>query len=214
MCNLYTQTTSREAARRLFKVRPEFDHLGNFQIEHEGRIYPDKYAPIVRTRKDGDRELVIARWGFPSPQLKGKPVTNARNLALPYWRGWLGKPEFRGLVPAEKFAEPHPTRKDARGWTDNEWFEMKDGEPFAFAGVWRPWTGERSIGNRKNETREWHLFAFLTCEPNELVAPIHSKAMPVILDPGDYDTWLTASWDEAKSLARPIPADEMRIAVG
>ena len=32
--------------------------------------------------------------------------------------------------------------------------------------------------------------AFLTCEPNPLVVPIHPKAVPVILHPDDYDRWL------------------------
>ncbi len=153
MCNLYTQTTAREAARRLFKVEPAFDLLGNHPIENEGSVYPDKDAPVVRTRRDGARELLMMRWGFPPAEEKGRPVTNVRNLSSPYWRGWLDKPAFRCLVPAERFAEPHPTRKDAKGWVDNEWFGMANGEPFAFAGIWRPWTGPRSIGNRK-EGRE------------------------------------------------------------
>ena len=30
-------------------------------------IYPDQQAPIVRTGEDGARELVMARWGLPTP---------------------------------------------------------------------------------------------------------------------------------------------------
>ena len=33
--------------------------------------------------------------------------------------------------------------------------------------------------------------------------------MPVILDPKDYETWLTGSPDEALSLIRPFPAERM-----
>ena len=214
MCNLYTQTTAREAARRLFHIQPEFDLLGNHPIENEGSVYPDKDAPVVRTRKDGTRELVMMRWGFPPTEEKGRPVTNVRNLASPYWRGWLDKPAFRCLIPAERFAEPHPTRKDAKGWVDNEWFGMKSGEPFAFAGIWRPWTGPRSIGNRQKEDKEWRLFAILTCAPNELVAPVHPKAMPVIVGPSDFDTWLSTSGDAAEKLAKPFPAQAMAIVPG
>ena len=38
------------------------------------------------------------------------------------------------------------------------------------------------------------LFAFLTTEPNAIVAPIHAKAMRVILtSPAEVDRWLTAT---------------------
>ena len=55
------------------------------------------------------------------------------------------------------------------------------------------------------------LFAFLTCEPNPLVAPLHPKAMPVILHPEDYATWLTADWEEARKLVQPFPSQLMTV---
>ena len=38
------------------------------------------------------------------------PVTNIRNTSSPHWRGWL-KPENRGLVPFNSFAEYSPERQ-------------------------------------------------------------------------------------------------------
>ena len=111
------------------------------------------------------------RWGFPPPPIGNAPVTNVRNLKSPYWRGWL-KAEWRCLVPATSFCE----------WTDSRpkvthWFALDESRPlFAFAGIWRLWTGER-----KGETGEHQLFAFLTTESNDVVRPIHAKAMPVLL---------------------------------
>ena len=54
------------------------------------------------------------------------------------------------------------------------------------------------------------LFGFLTTEPNGVVAPIHAKAMPVILtEPEEWVTWLTAELAEAMKLQRPLPDDSL-----
>jgi putative SOS response-associated peptidase YedK len=54
------------------------------------------------------------------------------------------------------------------------------------------------------------LFGFVTTEPNDVVAPIHSKAMPVILTkPEDIETWLTAPVEEALKLQRPLASGRL-----
>jgi putative SOS response-associated peptidase YedK len=59
---------------------------------------------------------------------------------------------------------------------------------------------------------EHELFAFLTTEANEIVAPIHPKAMPVILTtPEEVHLWLAADAPEALELQRPLPDDALRI---
>ena len=67
-------------------------------------------APIVRNGADGERELVMARWGMPGPpQFGGAPITNIRNVGSPHWRGWLGK-QNRCIVPATSFCEYADTK--------------------------------------------------------------------------------------------------------
>ena len=91
MCNLYSLTKSQDAIRRITKAMR--DRTGN--LPQLPGIFPDYEAPIVRTAEDGERELLLARWGMPSPAfaLKGKKVdkgvTNIRNVSSPHWRRWL-----------------------------------------------------------------------------------------------------------------------------
>jgi putative SOS response-associated peptidase YedK len=44
---------------------------------------------------------------------------------------------------------------------------------------------------------------------NELVAPIHPKAIVTILAPEDHDRWLSGSYADAVALQRPFLASRM-----
>lgn len=199
MCNLYSISRGQDAIRRLFRVAR--DLTGNLAALPS--VYPDSLAPVIRLASDGERELSTMRWGFPPPPNLGKaPVTNVRNLKSSYWRGWL-KAEWRCLVPATSFCE----------WTDakpkvTHWFALDESRPlFAFAGIWRLWTGER-----KGEAAEHRLFAILTAQSNDVVRPVHAKAMPVLLTTAqEWDIWLTGTAGEAAALQRPLPEGSLRV---
>ena len=106
MCNLYSITKGQSAIRDLFAVK--HDRAGN--LPPLPAIFPDQMAPLVRVGEDGERELVLARWGMPGPpQFGGAPITNIRNVKSPHWRGWLGK-RNRCIVPATSFCEYADTK--------------------------------------------------------------------------------------------------------
>jgi putative SOS response-associated peptidase YedK len=169
-------------------------------------VYPDRMGLVVR-REQGGLALETMRWGFPSPKPGGPHVTNVRNTEKPFWRKWL-EPEHRCLVPVTAFAE-YGQETPKREF----WFARPDEGSFFFAGIWRQWEGER--GPKKAPEVGAHLlFAFLTTEPNSVVAPIHPKAMPVMLGEEEADFWLTAPWDAASSLQEPAPDDALVIVDG
>jgi putative SOS response-associated peptidase YedK len=56
------------------------------------------------------------------------------------------------------------------------------------------------------------LFAFLTTEPNAEVAPMHEKAMPVLLtDREARETWLNGSVEDALALQGPAPDGSLQV---
>jgi len=160
-------------------------------------VWP-KYQGLVSRIDGGKKILDTMQWGVPLT-MKGKRenttvtkrITNVRNLKSPFWRSMLTKPEQRCLVPFDRFAEPKP-----KAGREEVWFMVNEAPVSAFAGIWR-------------KSDEGNVYAFLTCEPNPLVKPIHPKAMPVILHPDDYDKWLAG--DDVEDFAVPFPSQLMSI---
>ncbi len=81
---------------------------------------------------------------------------------------------------------------------------MKDGQAFAFAGLWESW-------QRAEDGEAIESFTILTTEANRKLRPIHPR-MPVILAPESYETWLDANPDSAEwavSVLKPFAAQPM-----
>ncbi len=134
-------------------------------------------------------------------------TTNVRNVSSKHWKRWLGV-ENRCVVPFTRFAEPDPANKLEGGRTPNAWFGAPDETLMFFAGLWVPqWTSVRKI---KEGLIITDLFGFLTTEPNAIVAPIHQKAMPVILaNQDEVEIWLSAPWEDASKLQRALPGEQI-----
>ncbi len=199
MCNRYRVSAKQaELAQKygfgLDKLMPDPDPLPLPEL------FPKRTGWIVR-KQDGERTLEAMKWGIPR-HMKGKSgkptvsyVTNVRNLDSPFWKSTIANPNYRCLVPVTDFCE----WSGEKGSKQEHWFSLPASPIFTFAGIWRP-------------TAEGNCYAFLTCEANPLVKPIHEKAMPVILHPEDYDRWLDGEAADACSLAAPFPSQLMQVA--
>ena len=187
MCNLYRMRSNVDELRRFFG--PFEGDRGNLEPREE--IYPGQAAPVLRMVND---TLLLDEivWGVPPPAAGSRSVTNVRNLWSPFWRPMLSSPAQRCLVPWSQFCEWIGQRGSKR----KVWFERTDTPVSAFAGLWR-------------DTEQGPRFAFLTTEANEIVGAIHPKAMPVLLDANDCETWLVGDFEAATALARPFAGARM-----
>ena len=199
MCNRARQSNEPQTLHTNFATlwsveRPIDNRFNPVELTPRGRAY------VVREDERG-RGLDIMSWDV----LGGGaawPMTNVRNLALPQWRRLAEKPENRCLVPLTEFCEWTP---DAHDLGDGKkpvkgemWFQVTDQPLFAVAGFWQ-------------QTAKGAGFTMVTCDPNELVAPIHPKAMITILHPDDHERWLRGNYDDVVALQQPYPAKRMAV---
>src|SRR3974390_2453790 len=192
MCGRFDNLIARDAYRGLFKAQrlPK----SNFPLRYN--VAPTDQIPIVRIDpRDGEREVVMTRWGLIPFWMTEKPKVphiNARAETvdkLPLFREAFAK--RRCLIPATGFYE-WQKREDGKQPCR---FRRKDLEPFAFAGVWEfTLLGGEDILSA----------AIIVGEANLLVGRVHDR-MPVMLMSEDYDRWLgpTTGIDELKAVLKP-----------
>ncbi|MEQ1497845.1 MAG: SOS response-associated peptidase family protein [Novosphingobium sp.] len=184
MCNLYRMTKGTAEVAKLFEVEP--DLAANYAAE----VYPG-YPGLVMA--NGRAQSMS--WGFPlvlkgkqGQPLKPKPVTNARDdkLQTGFWRDSFV--HRRCLIPVTQWAEP----QGAAGQMTRSWYSLPDREVIAVAGLWR-------------STAEWGpCYTMVMADSSPQMAQVHDR-MPVILEPGEWDQWVSGSADDVLALVRTWP---------
>ena len=151
----------------------------------------------------GEREPGILRWGLipdhTNPDTFDRLLINARAETV------AEAPAFRDafetqrcLILADGFYE---WRAEETG-KKPVWITRPDREPFAFASLW--------AAARRSDGSSIHSCAIVTCEPGEVVAPIHDR-MPVILDQQAEAAWLDPDAGQAELQDLLVPTDELEV---
>ena len=202
MCGRYVRRSDKQRIAEYFAVHgpslPDFGPSWN--------VAPQTLQPVVRLNRDtGERELVLMRWGLiplwaRDPKI-GLRTINAKAETITTAPAFREAIKYRRcLVPTDAFYEWQ--KLDAK--TKQPFaIAMKDGQPYALAGLWEKWK-DRKAG------AELLTFTVITTDPNEVVQPLHDR-MPVIIPERNYDRWLNVSDTQRLpiDLLRPYEADKM-----
>ena len=159
-------------------------------------LYPKSKTYVIR-EEGGRRALNVMPWDVLGGGAAWR-MTNVRNLALPQWRRLAERPENRCLVPLTEFCEWSPDRHrigERKPIKGEMWFQVTDQPIFAVAAFWQ-------------QTAKGRNFTMATCDPNELVAPIHPKATITVLKKADWDAWLSCPLDNVVGYQRLIRRTE------
>jgi len=169
-------------------------------------IAPSQPVPVIRQHpKEPVRQVSTMRWGL-IPNWAKDPAIATRMINAKSETA-ATKPAFREplrlcrcLIPADAFYEWQRTAASKQPFC----FEVKEGELFAFAGLWDGW---KDLGGQWIKTG-----SILTTTPNAVTARVHER-MPVILRPDDYDVWLDPGMQNVSTISellKPFAPSLMR----
>jgi putative SOS response-associated peptidase YedK len=169
-------------------------------------IYPSYVAPFVwlengKARCDLAEFGLVPAWAADKPKF-GLKTYNARTETVaekPSYRNAWKKKQY-GLALMQGFYEPNYESGKALRWR----IKRSDGDPLAVASIW-----ERFVDHSTGEIR--FSFSMLTINATnhplmkQFHAPEDEKRSIVVLQDDDYQAWLSADNDQARSLMNLVP---------
>jgi putative SOS response-associated peptidase YedK len=194
MCGRYGRRGDKQKVAEAFHVK------GGLEEEDFGETFdaaPGSIQPVVMTDA-GERSLSLMRWGFKLPD---RLLFNVRSEGVTTAEFWKEKfAENRCIVPASSYFEWQDC--DTKPKPKYE-IEVPGREYFGIAGVWAPW--------KNPKTEQWEkTFSTFTSEPNGLIEEIHIR-QPIILEPSEFEEWLSPSERPPVHLLRVMPEEEMKM---
>lgn len=201
MCGRFTLIAEPEKLQEIFDI----SDIQNCRLEAKYNIAPTQMVATILVNSDSkQRECQLLRWGLIPSWAKDAKISarmiNARGETL------AEKPSFRSafkhrrcLVLADGFYEWKRLETKKQPY----YFQLKNKQPFAFAGLWEEWQSADEI--------KITSCTIITTDANELLQPIHHR-MPVILQPEDYDEWLDPQQNKTETLQQllhPLESEKM-----
>ncbi|WP_449470070.1 SOS response-associated peptidase family protein [Sphingobium chungangianum] len=157
---------------------------------------------LIIFQNGGRRLLKSARWGFPrltrEMRARGEEpglIGLVADLTNPMWEHLVVDPRYRCLIPITHFANPDGDP----GAKTRAWFSVKDQPLVAWAGFCR-------------NTDDGPVYAGMTMAANSAVMPFNDR-MPVLLDPHEWDRWLTGGIRDVIWFQHRLPFDADRMLV-
>jgi putative SOS response-associated peptidase YedK len=202
------------SAREIAQAFDVADAEALLELAPSWNVAPTQNIAAVRVDEHGARSLDALHWGlipfWAKDRSIGARMINARAETA------AEKPSFRSalkrrrcIVPADGFYEwqrPKSEGEAGRGKAGGKlpsvphYFRGREGVLLAIAGLWEEWTDKGSGEVVTSCT-------LLTTEANDVVGLAHHR-MPVLLDPGDFQSWLDPRVTEAalvEGLLVPAP---------
>ncbi len=184
MCGRYTLTSPASLLGEIFEITSMPEILPRYNIAPTQEVAGIRHGP-----EDESHHFSWFRWGLVPPWAKdasiGTRLINARSETV------SEKPSFRDsfrrrrcLLMADGFFEWGKPREPYH-------FSLASGRPFAIAGLWSTWSGQRQ--------EVIDSCTLLTIDANSTVAPIHHR-MPVILPVESWNLCLDPALDEIDPL--------------
>lgn len=205
MCGRFIQITNPEKIKVLL---PELEIGQGVMEKFTQRFNIAPTQDILTVLNSPVPRLTYTHWGlipfWATDRTVGSRMINAR------WETAASKPSFREplkkrrcLIFSDGFFE-----WEREGTSKKPYFiRMRDGEPFAFAGLWDNWndrqTGETVLSS-----------TIITTAANRRLSDVHDR-MPAILEPGMYGAWLNPLPESADNLIeciRPYSHDDLEMA--
>jgi putative SOS response-associated peptidase YedK len=196
MCGRFTLSTDITTVAKVFGVAPSLQAAPRYNI-----------APtqeVVSILRNGTAHMEWLQWGLIPSWAKdesvGSKMINARAETL------AEKPSFKRLLRSRRclvVADGFYEWKKEHGGKTPMYITLKDGSPFALAGLWDLW--------HSPDGRDIRTCTIVTTQPNALVTSIHDR-MPVILSADARELWLDSSLHDDEALLpllAPYPAEEM-----
>jgi putative SOS response-associated peptidase YedK len=171
-------------------------------VEPRYNIAPTQNIASIRNDPEGERELVMLRWGLvpfwaKDPSI-GNRMINARAETV------AEKPSYRNayrhrrcIVLADGFYE-WLRRGDVK---TPYLISLASGQPFALAGLWENWTDKETGESLQTTT-------LITTDANDFMAQLHHR-MPVVLEAKTATDWLAGSndlLDDVGAITPPLQA--------